>query len=179
MILILVLLHCVFHYKTQYMLFNEYNYRFMYAALAEAEKALEEDEVPIGAVVTYKDKIIGRGCNQVERLNDATAHAEILAITAASNHLKTKFLEECDIYITLEPCVMCAGAILLSRIKNVYFSCFEPKFGASGSIYNILDDGKYNYKPNVYSGIYEQESQNMLQEYFRSKRTPKNPGSVG
>lgn len=155
------------------MLFKENNYRFMYTALSEAERALVEDEIPIGAVVTYNNRIIGRGYNQVEKLNDATAHAEILAITAASNHLSSKFLEECDLYVTLEPCVMCAGAIMLARIKNVYFSTFEPKFGAAGSLYNILEDSKYNHKPNVYSGIYETESQNLLKQYFQSKRIQK------
>ena len=84
----------------------------MYAALQEAEKAFQNDEVPIGAVVVYNDRIIGRGYNQVEMLKDTTAHAEMLAITAASNHLQTKFLNECDLYVTVEPCMMCSGAIL-------------------------------------------------------------------
>jgi tRNA(adenine34) deaminase len=142
----------------------------MYAALAEAQKAFDEDEIPIGAVVTYKNQIIGKGYNQVEKLKDATAHAEIIAITAASNRLSSKYLNECDIYISLEPCVMCAGAILLSRLSNVYFASFETKFGAAGSLYNLLEDNKYNHKPNVYSGLYEQESQLLMSEFFKKTR---------
>jgi tRNA(adenine34) deaminase len=142
----------------------------MHAALSEAENAMEADEVPIGAVVVFENKIIGRGYNQVESLNDSTAHAEILAITAASNSLKNKSLHNCDIYITLEPCIMCAGAILLSKLKNVYIGADEPKFGACGSIYNLLNDDKYNHKPNVFTGLFENESKTLLQDFFRKKR---------
>lgn len=142
----------------------------MFAALQEAEYALEKEEVPIGAVVVYENKIIGRGHNQTELLNDATAHAEILAITAASNYLNSKFLDKCEIYITVEPCMMCAGAILLSRIKKVYFAVFEPKFGSAGSLYNLLEGNKYNHKIEVYSGIYSDESKNLMQSFFREKR---------
>lgn len=138
----------------------------MYAALQEAEKSLETDDIPVGAVVVYKNRIIGRGYNQSELLNDATAHAEMLAITAASNHLKSKILSECDLYVTLEPCLMCSGAILLTRIRNLFIGAFEPKFGACGSVYNVLEDNKYNHKINVYSGIYAEESKNLLKEFF-------------
>jgi len=142
----------------------------MFAALQEAETALSKDEVPIGAVVVYNNKIIGKGFNQTETLNDATAHAEMLALTAASSHLQSKILEECDLYVTLEPCVMCTGAILLSRIKNLYFGTFEPKFGACGSLYNIPADDKYNHAINIYSGIYSEESKSLLRNFFKSKR---------
>ncbi|MCL6100259.1 MAG: nucleoside deaminase [Bacteroidetes bacterium] len=152
------------------MLFPEHVYKFMYAALSEAEKALELNEVPIGAVVVHNNKIIGRGFNQTEMLNDSTAHAEMLAITAASNHLQSKLLDECDIYITAEPCLMCSGAILLSRIKNLYFATFEPKFGACGSLFNVIENDKYNHKPAVYSGIYRDESKQLLEKFFQSKR---------
>ncbi|MGD8781001.1 MAG: nucleoside deaminase [Ignavibacteria bacterium] len=152
------------------MLFLEENYKYMFAALQEAEQALEKEEVPIGAIVVFENKIIGRGFNQTETLKDPTAHAEMIAITAASNYLKTKFLENCDLYVTAEPCIMCAGAILLSRIKNLYFGVFEPKFGACGSIYNLVENNKYNHKPNVYSGIYSAEAENLLRSYFNSKR---------
>ncbi|MBA4405770.1 tRNA-specific adenosine deaminase [bacterium] len=156
------------------MIFPEHVYKFMYAALQEAEKALEANEVPIGAVVVHENRIIGRGFNQTEMLNDATAHAEMLAITAASNNLASKFLDECDLYVTVEPCVMCSGAILLSRIRNLYFATFEPKFGACGSLFNIVESGKYNHKPSVYSGIYSEESKTLLEKFFQSKRiTPK------
>jgi tRNA(adenine34) deaminase len=142
----------------------------MYAALQEAEKSLENDDIPIGAVVVYKNRIIGRGYNQSELLNDATAHAEMLAITAASNHLKSKTLPECDLYVTLEPCLMCSGAILLTRIRNLFIGAFEPKFGACGSVYNVLENNKYNHKINIYSGIYAEESKNLLKEFFAKIR---------
>lgn len=153
------------------MIFPEHVYKNMFAALQEAEKAFELNEVPIGAVVVYENKIIGRGFNQTEMLNDATAHAEMLAITAASNHLGSKLLDECDLYVTVEPCVMCSGAILLSRIKNLYFGTLEPKFGACGSLYNIIEGGKYNHKPNVFSGIYSDESKYLLENFFQQRRT--------
>ncbi|MBK7106471.1 MAG: nucleoside deaminase [Ignavibacteriae bacterium] len=153
------------------MLFPETVYKFMYSALQEAELAFDKDEVPIGAVVVYKNKIIGRGHNQTQQLNDSTAHAEMIAITAASNYLNNKFLNDCDLYITLEPCIMCSGAILLSRIKNVYFGAFEPKLGAAGSLYNLLSNNKYNHEINIFSGIYADESKHLLQSFFSKKRT--------
>ena len=156
------------------MLFEEHVYKFMFAALQEAENAFEAGEVPVGAIVVHQNKIIGRGYNQTELLKDSTAHAEMLAITAASNHLQNKFLEECDLYVTVEPCVMCSGAILLSRIKNLYFGAYEPKFGACGSLFNIIESGKYNHKPNVYADIYSQESKTMLEKFFSTKRIPRN-----
>ena len=148
------------------MIFNEEIYRFMFAALQEAEKALEENEVPVGAVVVKDSKIIGRGYNQVERLKDATAHAEMIAITSAANHIGNWRLNDCSIYVTLEPCIMCTGAMLSSRIKELFFSVFDPKFGACGSVYNLADDGKTNHKIKIYSGIYSDESKKLLQEFF-------------
>lgn len=142
----------------------------MYAALQEAELAFEKDEVPIGAIVVHQNRIIGRGHNQTQLLNDATAHAEMLAITAASNHLNSRLLENCEIFITIEPCVMCAGAILNSHIKKVHFSTFEPKHGAAGSVYNLLENNKYNHNIEVYSGIYAEESRNLMQTFFQKKR---------
>lgn len=158
------------------MIFSEEKYRFMFAALQEAEKALEENEVPVGAVVVNDNKIIGRGYNQVERLKDATAHAEMIAITAAANHIGNWRLSECSIYVTLEPCVMCTGAMLSSRIKDLYFAVFDSKFGACGSLYNLANDGKTNHKIIVFSGIYAEESKNLLQNFFnkiKSKDIPK------
>lgn len=142
----------------------------MFAALQEAEHALEEEEVPVGAVIVHKNKIIGRGHNQSELLRDSTAHAEILAITAASNYLKSKYLNECDLYVTIEPCLMCSGAILLSRIKRLYFAEFEPKYGAAGSVYNVIENNKYNHKISVYSGIYSEESKYLMNSFFLKKR---------
>ena len=131
---------------------------------------MEEDEVPIGAVVVHQNKIIGRGHNQSELLHDSTAHAEILAITAASNYLNSKYLNECEIYVTIEPCLMCSGAILLSRLKKLYFATFEPKLGAVGSVYNVLENNKYNHTLEVYSGIYAEESRHLMQSFFLKKR---------
>lgn len=142
----------------------------MYAALQEAEKSTASEDIPVGAVIVHGNKIIGKGFNQVELLKDPTAHAEMLALTAASNYLKSKFLEECDIYITLEPCLMCTGALLLSRIRSIYFGTFEPKFGACGSLYNLPEENKYNHSVNVYSGIYSEESKNLLDTFFRNIR---------
>jgi tRNA(adenine34) deaminase len=150
------------------MIFDEQKYRFMFAALQEAEKALEENEVPVGSVVVKANKIIGRGYNQVERLKDATAHAEMIALTAAANNIGNWRLNECSIYVTLEPCVMCTGALLASRIKELYFAIFDPKFGACGSVYNLAEDGKTNHKINVYSGIYAEESKKLLEEFFNN-----------
>ncbi len=152
------------------MIFSEENYKYMFQALLLAEQALHEDEIPIGAVVVKNGQIIGRGYNQVERLHDATAHAEILAITAAMNNIKDKFLTDCDIYVTIEPCLMCAGAIKLARIKNLFIGAQEPKFGACGSLYNVIEDDKYNHKVNLHTGIYEEESKNLMQEFFNKKR---------
>ena len=143
---------------------------FMFQALLLAEQALHDDENPIGAIIVKNNKIIGRGYNQVERLKDATAHAEILALTSAMNHEKDKFLDNCDMYVTVEPCLMCSGAIKLARIKNLYIGALEPKFGACGSVYNVIEDNKYNHTVNLFSGIYEEESKKLLQEFFNKKR---------
>ena len=152
------------------MIFSEDNYKFMFAALQEAEKALEIDEVPVGAVVVHENKIIGRGYNQTEQLKDPTAHAEMIAITAASNHLSNWRLNNCDIYVTLEPCVMCTGALLNARINSIYFSSFDPKFGACGSLYNLAEEGKYNHKIKLFSGLYSTESEKLLKDFFLKKR---------
>jgi tRNA(adenine34) deaminase len=152
------------------MTFSEESYRFMYAALQEAEKALLDAEVPIGAVVTHNNKIIGKGYNQIEKLKDPTAHAEMIAITAASNFLNDWRLTDCDIYITVEPCIMCTGALLSSRIRSMFFAVFDSKFGAAGSLYNLAEEGKGNHKINVYSGLLQQESEKLLKEFFGSVR---------
>lgn len=152
------------------MIFSENNYRFMYAALQEAEDALSKEEIPVGAVVVYNEKIIGKGHNQVELLKDPTAHAEMIAITAAAAHLNNWRLTDCDVYVTLEPCIMCTGALLAARVKNLFFSTFDPKFGACGSLYNIAEEGKYNHRFNVFSGIYSSESEKLLKEFFGSIR---------
>jgi tRNA(adenine34) deaminase len=153
------------------MLFSESHYNFMRRALQEAVTAFEEDEVPVGAVIVHKNRIIGRGYNRNEALQDPTAHAEILALTAAANALGTNKLNECDIYVTLEPCVMCTGALLLARIKTLYFGAFDPKYGACGSLYNIPQENKYNHKIEVFSGLEEDACKTILQQFFQKKRS--------
>ena len=152
------------------MLFSEDSYRYMYAALQEAQKAFDEDEVPVGAVVVHKNRIIGRGYNQVEKLKDATAHAEMIAITSASNNLQNWRLNECAIYVTLEPCIMCSGALLSSRINELYFAASDVKFGACGSIHNLAEESKTNHTIKVYSGILAKESEELLKSFFNKKR---------
>ena len=142
----------------------------MYAALQEADRALEEDEVPVGAVVVHKNKIIGRGYNQVKKLNDATAHAEMIALTSASNHLKSWRLNECSIYVSLEPCIMCTGAMLSSRIENLYYAASDSKFGACGSVHNLAENSKTNHTIKVFSGILAKESEDLLKSFFAKKR---------
>ena len=153
------------------MTFSEDNYRFMYAALQEAENALEQNEVPVGAVVVHKNRIIGRGFNQVEKLKDPTAHAEMIALTAAANHLGNWRLSECDIYVTLEPCVMCTGALLAGRVNSLFFSVYDPKYGACGSVYNLAEEGKTNHKVKLYSGLLSEESEKILKMFFGKVRS--------
>ncbi|GMU84837.1 MAG: tRNA-specific adenosine deaminase [Ignavibacteriales bacterium] len=142
----------------------------MFRALQEAEKASDAGEVPVGAIIVQGNRILGTGYNQMKSLSDATAHAEMIAITAASSTLGSQFLDECTLYVSLEPCIMCTGAILLSRIPTVYFAAFDPKFGAMGSLYNVASEGKMNFIPEVFSGIYEKESAEMLKKFFADKR---------
>jgi len=152
------------------MLFSEDSYRYMYAALQEAQKAFDDDEVPVGAIVVHKNKIIGRGYNQVEKLKDATAHAEMIAITSASNNLQSWRLNECSIYVTLEPCIMCAGALLSSRINELYYAASDIKFGACGSVHNLAENSKTNHTIKVHSGILAKESEELLKSFFIKKR---------
>lgn len=140
--------------------------QWMKQALREAERAFEQDEVPVGAVVVRKGKIIGRGFNQIERLQDPTAHAEIIAITAATNHLQSRRLEDCTLYVTLEPCPMCAGAIVLARIPTLVFATFDPKAGACGTLYNIVHDKRLNHTVHVVSGVCDRESEELLKGFF-------------
>ena len=143
---------------------------YMSEAIKEARRAFDEDEVPVGAVVVYQKRIIARGYNQIERLQDPTAHAEMLALTSATNYLGTKWLNEASLYVTIEPCSMCAGALVLSRIKNLYFGAEDPKTGACGSITNIVNHKKLNHKIKVKKGILEAECSSLLKEFFKKKR---------
>ena len=142
----------------------------MMEALKEARKAFQDDEVPVGAVIVHAGKIIARGYNQIERLKDPTAHAEIIAITSAANYLGTKWLNEASLYVTIEPCSMCAGALVLARIKNLYFGASDPKTGACGSIFNIANHKKLNHRIKIVKGILATECSFLLKEFFKQKR---------
>jgi tRNA(adenine34) deaminase len=144
--------------------------RFMNHAIRLAEQAAREDEVPVGAVLVKNSEILGKGFNQIERLQDPTAHAEMLAITAASEALATKHLDRCTLYVTLEPCAMCAGAIVLSRIERIVFGALEPKTGACGSIFNIVQNQNLNHQVEIIQGVLEKECEELLTNYFKSKR---------
>ena len=148
--------------------------KWMQVALREARIALKKKEVPVGAVVVYQGKIIGRGHNQTESLNDPTAHAEILAIGAAANYLNSWRLPEADLYVTLEPCSMCAGAIVLSRIKKLIFGAYDPKNGACGSLYNLVQDKRFNHQVELVSEILKDECTELLQAFFKELREGKN-----
>ena len=149
----------------------------MQIALREAQKAFEEDEVPVGALIVHNERVIGKGYNQIERLQDPTAHAEMIAITAAAAHLRSRRLEECTLYVTLEPCPMCAGAIIQARIPTLVFGAFDPKAGACGTLFNIVQDRRLNHQPHVISGVCDKESEELLKGFFgRVRVIPKKEG---
>ena len=147
---------------------------FMREALVEAEKAHQAGEVPVGAVVVDKEgKIIGRGHNLVVAGHDPSGHAEIIALKNASQNLKNYRLDNCTIYVTLEPCPMCAGAIINSRIENVYFGAYDKKSGCAGSVINLFESGMFNHNVNVTGGITEDKCASILTEFFRELRKKK------
>ncbi|WP_068748425.1 tRNA adenosine(34) deaminase TadA [Thermovenabulum gondwanense] len=143
---------------------------FMREALKEAEKAFEEDEVPVGAVIVKDGKVIAKGRNGREKLQDATAHAELIAIREACRELGSWRLTGCSLYVTLEPCAMCSGAAVLSRIDSVIFGAYDPKGGCAGSVLNVLSCRDFNHRPRVLGGILEEECSFLLKEYFKKKR---------
>ena len=143
---------------------------YMSLALKEAQKALLEDETPIGCVIVKDDKVIARGHNKRETKNLVTSHAEIEAITKANKKLKSWRLVDCDLYVTVEPCIMCGGAIIQSRIRNVYYGAKDLKGGAFGSSINILEANNINHRPNIIGGILEEECAIIIKNYFKNKR---------
>ena len=143
---------------------------FMKEALKEAHKAFDEDEVPVGAIIVSQNQIIARGYNQSVRLNDFTAHAEMIAITQAAGSVGDWRLEECTLYATLEPCPMCAGAILQARIPRVVFGAIDPKGGGVVSMYELLSDDRLNHKCELVSGVMGDECGQILTSFFRAKR---------
>ncbi|HPX69770.1 MAG TPA: tRNA adenosine(34) deaminase TadA [Bacillota bacterium] len=142
----------------------------MRKALEEAEKAFDKDEVPVGAVIVRKGEIIAAAHNCREILKDATAHAEILAIKEACEALGGWRLTDCDMYVTLEPCVMCSGAILQARIERLYIGAMDPKGGAAGSTLNLFEDYHFNHRTEVIKSILEEECSQILKDFFKRKR---------
>jgi tRNA(adenine34) deaminase len=143
---------------------------YMREALRLAEKARKADEVPVGAVVIRDGKIIARAYNQVELLKDATAHAEMLALTQAEAAVGDWRLTDCDLYVTKEPCVMCAGAIVHTRIRRVIFGCNDPRTGGGGGIVNLLQHPALNHRCEITAGVLHEQCASILQDFFRKKR---------
>ena len=142
-------------------------------ALDEARKSFSEGEVPVGAVIVSGDGVVGTGRNRVEKEHDPTAHAEIIAIREATSRLEAWRLSGSTLYVTLEPCTMCMGAIILARIKRVVFACADPKSGAAGSLYNIAEEERLNHKVIVSSGMRASESSALLKGFFKKLRDAK------
>jgi tRNA(adenine34) deaminase len=145
----------------------------MALAIREAELASEKDEVPVGAVIVFENRVIGRGHNLTESMHDATAHAEIIALSAAYSHFKDWRLENCYLFSTLEPCAMCAGAAVLSRIKTIVYGAKDPKFGGCGSIFEIPTERRLNHRIEVVGGVMETEIAAMMRQFFREQREGK------
>ncbi|MFH1229890.1 MAG: tRNA adenosine(34) deaminase TadA [Planctomycetota bacterium] len=143
---------------------------YMKESIKEAVRALEDNEVPIGAVIVYQNKIIGRAYNQREKLHDPTAHAEMIALTQAASFLDNWRLKDTTIYVTIEPCIMCAGALVNARVKRLVYGAKDPKAGGCGSIFNVINDSRLNHQVEVTSGVLEKDCQSILQKFFRKKR---------
>ena len=143
---------------------------WMQHALVQAEKAYEAGEVPVGAVVVFKNRIIGRGYNQREQLNDPTAHAEIIAITAAASTLEDWRLNDCFLFVTKEPCPMCAGAMVNARFKMVVFGCYDEQEGCCGSLYQLCGDPRFKTQVAVKGGVLEKRSLSLIQDFFKLQR---------
>ncbi|MBL8006315.1 MAG: nucleoside deaminase [Ignavibacteria bacterium] len=143
---------------------------FMNYAFREAETAFEKDEIPVGCVIVFRNAIIAKAHNLTESLKDPTAHAEILAITSASEYLQSKQLIGCSMYVTLEPCSMCAGAIVLSKIENLFFGVYDTKSGACGSVLNITNNKALNHSCNVLGGIMDDKCAGILKSFFEVRR---------
>jgi tRNA(adenine34) deaminase len=143
---------------------------FMGEAIRQAQIAARQDEVPIGAVITCKNQIVAKAYNQVELLKDPTAHAEMIAITQATHTLGCKWLQECCLYVTIEPCAMCAGALVLARLRRICFGATDPKAGACGSVVNIASNKNLNHRVVIKSGIAADDCGQLLSDFFRKKR---------
>ena len=144
--------------------------KFMQLALHEAKKAKSKDEIPIGAIVVNQGKVIGRGHNMKELAGDPTLHAEMIALKQAAQYFSSWRLENCSLYVTLEPCPMCAGALLQARIEKLVFGAFDKKAGACGSLYNLVQDERFNHMIEIKSGIMAEQSKKLLQDFFQKLR---------
>ncbi|MFH0965102.1 MAG: tRNA adenosine(34) deaminase TadA [Planctomycetota bacterium] len=144
--------------------------RFMRLALQEARAALDEDEVPVGAVIIHEGRLIARAHNQKETLTDPTAHAEMIAITQATEAVGDWRLSECTLYVTLEPCLMCAGAMILARLGRLVFGATDPKAGAVSSLYQVLSDARLNHRVEITPGVLAEDCGALLSAFFASKR---------
>ncbi len=151
---------------------------FMREALRQARKAAAQEEVPIGAVIVHEGRIIARAWNQVETLKDATAHAEMLALTQAESAMDCWRLTDCDLYVTKEPCPMCAGAIMHCRIRRVVFGCVDPKGGAAGGFWNLLQAPNLNHRSEITSGVLSDESVSLLKAFFAEARMRRQNGDA-
>jgi tRNA(adenine34) deaminase len=149
--------------------------KFMQVAICEAQKAYKKDEVPIGACIVKNGKVISKAHNKTEKTQIATHHAEIIAINKACKKLKSWRLDDCEIYVTAEPCAMCAGAIANARIKKVYFGAYETKSGCAESLYPVLKQNGLNHSLEHQGGIEQEVCSNLLKNYFKGKRKTKNP----
>lgn len=150
-----------------------YDEKFMKRAIELAKEAFRNDEVPIGAVIVKDGEIVGEGMNYKERKNNATRHAEMVAIDAATSEIGNWWLEDCEMYVTLEPCPMCAGAMINSRIKELYFGAYDEKCGAYVSKVNLFEEGLFNHDINVSGGYLKEECASLLSEFFSRKRKEK------
>lgn len=157
---------------------TEQDKHFMNLAIDQATIAQENDDVPIGAVIVHEDTVIAKAYNQREQLQDPTAHAEIIALTQAAAALGSWRLHGCTVYVTLEPCPMCAGALVLARVDRLVYGCEDPKTGACKSLYNIVQDERLNHRLEVTAGVLAEECRGLLQGFFQQRRL-ENPENAG
>lgn len=149
---------------------SNYHVNFMFEAFKLAEKAFQEGEIPVGAVVVHENIIVGKGYNQVQMLKDPTAHAEMLAISAACSTLQNKYLSGCTLYVTLEPCHMCAGALVWAKIDRIVFGAMDEKSGSCGTKLNIASNNSLNHSAEIIQGVMEEDSKHLLKKFFKNKR---------
>ncbi len=149
---------------------DEIDRRFMQQALELARRSLDSEDVPVGSLVVHEGHVIGRGHNQREKLRDPTAHAEMIALTAAAEYLGQWRLDNCTLYVTLEPCAMCAGALVLARVQRLVYGATDPKAGACGSLYEITQDARLNHRLETVGGVLAEPAAELLREFFRHRR---------